>query len=134
MSWPPTVTEPSLMLAMPQMMLISVVLPAPLGPSRAKISPALMSRLTFFSALKPDSYVFDRLATEMMGDMLKSKMAAVVGAGGEGCRDIGTRRGFRNRPAKTAAYLFFAFFFAGVGAAFAAGCSLCSGSFAIVTI
>src|SRR5215475_4828618 len=87
MSWPPTVTEPSLILAMPQMMLIRVVLPAPFGPSRAKISPRWMSRLTFFSALKPDSYVFDRLATEMMGDMLKSagnlRMAAVVSAGGE---------------------------------------------------
>ena len=41
MSWPPTVTLPALGLAMPQMMLISVVLPAPLGPSSAKISPRL---------------------------------------------------------------------------------------------
>ena len=34
----------------PQMMLISVVLPAPLGPSRAKISPRRMARLTPLSA------------------------------------------------------------------------------------
>ena len=39
MSWPPTVTRPVLRLAMPQTMLISVVLPAPFGPSSAKISP-----------------------------------------------------------------------------------------------
>jgi len=38
---------------MPQMMLISVVLPAPFGPSSAKISPRRMSRLILFSALKP---------------------------------------------------------------------------------
>lgn len=54
MSSPPTKTLPSLGLAMPQMIEISVVLPAPLGPSSAKISPRLMSRLTFLSALKPD--------------------------------------------------------------------------------
>ncbi len=39
-------------LTMPQMMLISVVLPAPFGPSSAKISPRLMSRLMSFSAVK----------------------------------------------------------------------------------
>ena len=39
MSWPSAVTVPPLALTMPQMMLIRVVLPAPLGPSRAKISP-----------------------------------------------------------------------------------------------
>ena len=39
---------------MPQMMLISVVLPAPFGPSSAKISPRLISRLMPFSALKPE--------------------------------------------------------------------------------
>ena len=33
--------------------LIRVVLPAPLGPSRAKISPRLISRLMFFRAWKP---------------------------------------------------------------------------------
>ena len=54
MSWPPTDTLPSLGLAMPQMMLISVVLPAPFGPSSAKISPLLISRLMSFSALKPE--------------------------------------------------------------------------------
>jgi hypothetical protein len=37
-------------LTMPQMMLISVVLPAPFGPSSAKISPRWMSRLTSLSA------------------------------------------------------------------------------------
>ncbi len=54
MSCPPTFTLPSLRLAMPQMMLISVVLPAPFGPSSAKISPDLMSRLMLFSALNPE--------------------------------------------------------------------------------
>jgi hypothetical protein len=39
MSWPATETLPEVGLTMPQMVLISVVLPAPLGPSRAKISP-----------------------------------------------------------------------------------------------
>ena len=39
---------------MPQMMLMSVVLPAPFGPSNAKISPFSISRLMSFSALKPE--------------------------------------------------------------------------------
>jgi ABC-type multidrug transport system ATPase subunit len=47
---PSAVTVPVLGLTMPQMMLISVVLPAPLGPSRAKISPLRMSRSTLFKA------------------------------------------------------------------------------------
>src|SRR6478735_6635496 len=65
--WPPTSTEPELGLTMPQMMLISVVLPAPFGPSSAKISPRRISRLTFLTAERPDAYVFDRLVTEMIG-------------------------------------------------------------------
>ena len=55
MSWPPTVTLPSVALTIPQMMLMSVVLPAPFGPSSAKISPRRISRSTFFSALKPEA-------------------------------------------------------------------------------
>jgi hypothetical protein len=46
---------PSLAVTMPQTMLISVVLPAPLGPSRAKISPRRMSRLMRLSAWKPEA-------------------------------------------------------------------------------
>src|SRR3954463_16294154 len=67
MSWPSTVTVPCEALTMPQMMLISVVLPAPFGPSNAKISPRRISRLTFLTAERPDAYVLDRLATEMIG-------------------------------------------------------------------
>jgi hypothetical protein len=54
MSWPSTVTLPALGLTMPQMMLISVVLPAPFGPSSAKISPLRISRLMSFQRLKPE--------------------------------------------------------------------------------
>ena len=36
--------EPAVAVTMPQMMPISVVLPAPLGPSRAKISPCSIAR------------------------------------------------------------------------------------------
>ena len=50
---------------MPQIMLISVVLPAPLGPRSARISPSRMSRLTLFSASNPEAYVFDRLEMEI---------------------------------------------------------------------
>ena len=38
---------------MPQTMLMSVVLPAPFGPSSAKISPGWMSSDTLFSACCP---------------------------------------------------------------------------------
>jgi hypothetical protein len=55
MSWPSTVTLPVVGVTIPQMMLISVVLPAPLGPSRAKISPFLMSRLMSLSAWNPEA-------------------------------------------------------------------------------
>ena len=40
---------------MPQVMLISVVLPAPFGPSRAKISPRRISRSTLLRALNPEA-------------------------------------------------------------------------------
>jgi hypothetical protein len=46
-------TVPLLGRTMPHTALISVVLPAPFGPSSAKISPRLISRLMPFSALKP---------------------------------------------------------------------------------
>jgi len=55
MSWPPTVTRPSVGVTMPQIEPISVVLPAPFGPSSAKISPGRMSRFTCLSAWKPDA-------------------------------------------------------------------------------
>ena len=48
-----TVTFPDDGFTMPQIMLIKVVLPAPLGPSIAKISPFLILRFIFFKALKP---------------------------------------------------------------------------------
>jgi hypothetical protein len=50
---PIAVTWPTLALTMPQMMLIRVVLPAPLGPSRARISPRRISRLMLRKASKP---------------------------------------------------------------------------------
>ena len=52
---PPTVIVPVEGVTMPQMMLISVVLPAPFGPSSAKISPLLMSRSTAWSAWTPEA-------------------------------------------------------------------------------
>src|SRR3569832_662281 len=69
MSWPSTRTTPEVGVTMPQMMLIKVVLPAPLGPSSAKISPWPMSRSTLLSACKPDSYVLVSFEMEMMDDM-----------------------------------------------------------------
>jgi hypothetical protein len=55
MSCPSTATVPVVGVTIPQMMLISVVLPAPFGPSRAKISPRRMVRSTLFSASNPDA-------------------------------------------------------------------------------
>jgi hypothetical protein len=55
MSWPSAVTVPVDAVTMPHTMLISVVLPAPLGPSSAKISPRRISRSTFLSAWKPEA-------------------------------------------------------------------------------
>ena len=52
MSWPSTATLPALGLTMPQMMLISVVLPAPFGPSSAKISPRLDLEIDVFQRLE----------------------------------------------------------------------------------
>src|SRR5215475_5455982 len=50
-------------------MLISVVLPAPLGPSSAKISPRRISRLMSLRAWNPDAYVLERFEMEMTGCM-----------------------------------------------------------------
>ena len=46
MSWPANVIEPSRARGLPQTVIISVDLPAPLAPISATISPALMSRST----------------------------------------------------------------------------------------
>src|SRR3569623_2072905 len=72
MSWPSTSTVPELGVTMPQMMLIRVVLPAPLGPNSAKISPSWISRSIPLSACKPDSYVLIRWEIAMMGGMAES--------------------------------------------------------------
>ena len=61
MSWPPTDTLPSVGLAMPQMMLISVVLPAPFGPSSAKISPLRISRLMPVQRLEAGAIGFGQI-------------------------------------------------------------------------
>ena len=50
MSWPSATTVPVVALTMPQMIEIRVVLPAPFGPNRAKISPLSMVRSTRFRA------------------------------------------------------------------------------------
>src|SRR4030095_2207521 len=74
-SWPSATTVPSLGVTMPQMMLISVVLPAPLGPSSAKISPRRISRSMPFRAWKPDAKVLESCETEMMDGLEGSLMA-----------------------------------------------------------
>src|SRR5262245_8074776 len=69
MSWLPTVTVPVEGVTIPQTMLISVVLPAPLGPSSAKISPFSISRSMRLRAWNPDAYVLVRSEIEMIGVM-----------------------------------------------------------------
>src|SRR5262249_40507931 len=93
MSCPSTSTVPVVGVTMPQMMLMRVVLPAPFGPSRAKISPRRISRLMFFRASKPEPNFFDRFWTEMTGDM--ASMAGRALAFRLGWREIGRlgRRG-----------------------------------------
>src|SRR5689334_9600605 len=54
---------------MPHTMLISVVLPAPFGPSSPKISPRRISRFVRFNASNPDAYVFVKSLIEMIGCM-----------------------------------------------------------------
>ena len=44
---------PEVGVTIPQITLIKVVFPAPLGPNNAKISPFLIVRLIFFKALNP---------------------------------------------------------------------------------
>ncbi len=55
MSCPSTSTWPEVGVTIPHTMLMSVVLPAPLGPSRAKISPLRISRSTLFRAFSPEA-------------------------------------------------------------------------------
>src|SRR3546814_19854189 len=69
MSGPSEVTQALPGVTMPQTMLISVVLPAPLGPSRAKISPRRISRSIDLSAWKPEASVLPSALIEMMGCM-----------------------------------------------------------------
>ena len=53
-------TVPDEGVTIPQIILIKVVLPAPFGPSIARISPCFTLRLIFLSALKLLSYTFER--------------------------------------------------------------------------
>src|SRR5215831_5287623 len=69
-SWPSTATRPALARARPARMLISVVLPAPFGPSRPKNSPCAMSNETSSSARtspRGEVYVLATLANETAG-------------------------------------------------------------------
>ena len=66
MSWPPTVTRPSLRLAMPQMMLISVVLPAPFGPEQREDLAALDVQIDVVQRLETGAVGFERFETDMM--------------------------------------------------------------------
>src|SRR6478672_6515521 len=73
-------------------MLISVVLPAPLGPSSAKISPRRISRLMSLRATSPEAYVLNSFEIEMMGCMgMRTFMRKSVGGdwmrGGSGLLD-----------------------------------------------
>src|SRR6185503_19492716 len=79
LSSPSIVTVPADLLTMPQTILISVVLPAPLGPSSAKISPFSISRSMGFSASNPDAYVLATPLTEMIDTRARS---LVEGMGG----------------------------------------------------
>jgi uncharacterized protein YheU (UPF0270 family) len=67
MSCPSAKTVPLVGFTIPQMMLMRVVLPAPFGPSSAKISPGRISRSTPFRALNPDAYVLVSRETLMIG-------------------------------------------------------------------
>src|SRR6185295_17900317 len=75
MSCPSAISTPVLGVTMPHMMLISVVLPAPFGPSSAKTSPRWISRSTRSSAFRPDAYVLVRLEMEMIGGMRVSNLS-----------------------------------------------------------
>src|SRR5260221_3982266 len=79
-SWPSARTRPLVGVTMPQMTLMSVVFPAPFGPSRAKISSRRISRLTLFSAWNPDGNVLTRFETEMAGRTRPIYIAAGRGA------------------------------------------------------
>src|SRR5258706_3072313 len=69
MSCPPAVTDPVVGVTMPQTTLMRLVLPAPVGPSSAKISSFTISRSTFFSAWRPEAYVLVRLEIARIGAM-----------------------------------------------------------------
>src|SRR3546814_19851951 len=67
MSWPSAVTLPLPGVTMPQTMLISVVLPAPLGPRRAKIPPRRLSRSIALSAWQPYASVLPSALIHTLG-------------------------------------------------------------------
>ena len=67
----PTGGEVLVGVTVPQMMLMSVVLPAPLGPSKAKISPLRMSRSTAFSASTPVPYCLRSPRIERTGSLTR---------------------------------------------------------------
>src|SRR5664280_2505953 len=97
MSWPSTRTCPEVIETMPQMTLISVVLPAPLGPRRAKISPFSISRLIASIAVRPESNRLVTAATEMIGDIDSPYPARGLAKLQEGTNDTSGRAGPQRR-------------------------------------
>src|SRR5215813_12250451 len=89
MSCPSATTVPALGLTIPQTMLISVVFPAPLGPSSAKISPRRIVRSTRRSAWKPLAYVLLTPDTDRIGAAASLRVVTAMP------RNLGARR----RPA-----------------------------------
>jgi len=54
---------------MPQIMDISVVLPALFGPNKAKISPLFISKLILSKALNPEVYVLLKFFIDRIADI-----------------------------------------------------------------
>jgi hypothetical protein len=59
---------PDVIDARPHIVEMRVVLPAPLGPRRAIISPWLIFRLKFLTAIKSLSYFLTKFLTEIISD------------------------------------------------------------------
>src|SRR5260221_7867570 len=80
MSWPAATTLPDVGVTIPQMILISVVLPAPFGPSRAKISPLRISRSTSLRPTRPEGQVLVSWEMEIAGVIARHHSAFTAAA------------------------------------------------------
>ena len=98
-SWPTKRTLPELAGTTPEIRLNIVLLPAPFGPSRPRISPARTCRLTPPTATSPPKRLVASVTSSSVAPYAGCSRRGSGAAAASGCSGFGTVPSLRQRPA-----------------------------------